>query len=199
MGKAVFLDWVLCIFLLIFATATFFRNGVWLDEFTLWNDVAYKSPGKATPHVNLANELERRGAHVAAEREFREALKVNSLDSRAINGLAVIYFRQERYDEATRLFRILAEEKPNEPYFQNNLGVALMRQNRLDEAAERFQAAIRLLPGFADAYSNEGVVYRKLGLPRKAEDAFRKALALNPEHAGARLNLQELEALGWKR
>lgn len=180
------------IFLLL-ATVSFMRNTVWLNEYTLWSDVVIKSPDKAMPHLNLGNALVRRGALAEAERAFNDVLSINSLDSRAINGLAVVFFRQERFEEASRLFRVLTEEKPNEPYFQNNLGVALMRQGKLAEAETCFQAALRLLPGFADAHSNLGLVFRGQGRLREAERAFSKALDLNPNHMDARKNLSELQ------
>jgi Flp pilus assembly protein TadD len=154
------------------------------------------SPQKEAPHLNLGNALVRRSLYAEAEREFRQVLAINPLDSRAINGLAAIFYRQERYDEALRLFLLLANEKPENPYYQNNLGAAYLAKGKLAEAEASLQAALRLLSGYAEAYSNLGMVYRRQGRLYEAAEAFSKALDFNPNHANARKNLSELELSG---
>ena len=191
-GEVNKVDRIFIIILVIMALCTYKRNSVWKNEYTLWDDVAYKSPNKAMPHVNLGNAFVRRSLLDNAEKEFKLALKINPRDTRAINGLAVIYVKQKNYDEAIRLLEILASDKPDQAPFHNNLGVVYMEKGLLDEAIVRFNMAIKVAPDFPDAYNNLGLVYKKKGLLKEARQEFEKALQLSPEHPNARRNLEEV-------
>ena len=46
---------LLCIILIMLLSATYLRNKMWMDEKSLWHDIAEKSPRKARVWVNLAN------------------------------------------------------------------------------------------------------------------------------------------------
>ena len=193
-GKVIFV-----IIIGFLATAAFARNSVWKNEYTLWKDVVQKSPNKAMPHVNFGNAFVRRGKLDYAEKEFKLALNVNPRDTRAINGLAVIYLKQKNYDEAIRLFEILAKDKPNEAPFQSNLGAAYMEKGLLDEAIESFRRAINVAPAFPDAHNNLGLAYKKKGKLAMAKEEFEKALQSSPEHIDAKRNLNEVMQLMEKK
>lgn len=193
MHKTSRLEWFLILFVALMGILAHERNYTWRDELSLWDDVAVKSPQKVAPHLNLGNALVRRGALDAAAREFERALEINPLDSRVINSLAVIAFRQERYDEAIRLLQVLVEDKPDEPYFQNNLGALYMKKGALGKAEVHLRTAIQLRPDYAEAYNNLGLVCRGQDRLREAAAAFSKVLELNPNHTDARKNLSELQ------
>lgn len=182
------------IVILLMAALSFFRNQTWLDEYTLWSDVVQKSPNLALPHINLGNAFVRRGALDSGVVEYEAALGINPLDTRAINGLAVVAYRRERFEDAVRLFHILAKEKPRDPYFHNNLGSALLRLERIEEAVEHFQQAVRLRPEFSDAFINLGKAFLLQGHMVEASDAFRQALRISPGHPGALSGLADLES-----
>lgn len=192
-GAANIVDRIIIVILVIMALCTYKRNLVWKNEYTLWDDVTYKSPNKAMPHVNLGNAFVRRGFLDDAEKEFKAALSVNPRDTRAINGLAVIYVKKKNYDEAIRLLEILTSDKPNEAPFHNNLGVVYMEKGLLDEAINRFNTAVKVAPDFPDAYNNLGLVYKKKGLLKEARQEFEKALQLSPDHPNARRSLEEVK------
>lgn len=181
------------VILIALALTTYERNRVWRNEYTLWDDTVNKSPNKAMPHVNLGNAFVRRNLLDNAEKEFKAALEINQRDTRAINGLAVIYYNQKNYDEAIRLLEILASDKPNEAPFHNNLGVVYMEKGLLDEAIIRFNTAVKVAPDYPDAYNNLGLAYKKKGLLKEATQEFEKALQLNPGDPNARRNLEEVK------
>ncbi|KAF0143613.1 MAG: hypothetical protein FD156_2515 [Nitrospirae bacterium] len=184
--------WVFAGILVVLTLAAYERNRVWKNEYTLWRDVVHKSPNKAMPHVNIGNAFVRRGMLELAEREFKLALNSNPRDTRAINGLAVIYLKQKNYDEAIRVFEILASDKPNEAPFQSNLGAAYMEKGLLDKAIEKFNTALKVAPDFPDAHNNLGLAYMKKGMLTKAKEEFEKTLQLNPEHIYTKRNLNEV-------
>jgi Flp pilus assembly protein TadD len=186
--------WFLVVWLIFCGVTAHLRNRVWKNELTLWSSVVVLSPEKVAPHLNLGNALLRRDVLVEAEQEYRTVLAINPLDSRAINGIAAICFRQENFAEAQRLFQILVNEKPEEPHFQNNLGVAFLRQGAFSEAEKHFRTAINLLPGYADAYNNLGLLYREQGMLREATEAFSVALGYDSNHIAARKYLNEIQS-----
>ncbi|TAL22330.1 MAG: tetratricopeptide repeat protein [Nitrospirae bacterium] len=187
--------WVFASIVVVLSLAAYERNRVWKNEYILWKDVVQKSPNKAVPHVNLGNAFVRRCVLERAEKEFKLALEINPRDIRAINGLAVIYLKQKNYDEAIRLFEILAKDKTNEPGFDSNLGVAYMGKGLLDKAIEQFKAALNVDPDFPDAHSNLGLAYKKKGMLKEAKEEFEKALQLSPEHIDAKRDLDEVKQL----
>ena len=180
------------IILVVFIITSYARNSVWKNEYTLWADVVYKSPNKAMPHINLGNAFLRRNVVNYAENEFNLALQVNPKDTRAINGLAVIYMKTGSYNDAIKMFDILSTDKPHEPGFHSNIGVAYMQKGLLNEAIAKFNQAIKIDPDFPDAYANLGLAFKKKGMLKEAKQELEKALRISPEHRDARKNLDDV-------
>ncbi len=184
--------WIYVFFLLSYLGLTYTRNYIWKNEYTLWKDVSLKSPDKAVPHINLGNAFIRRNALQYAEQEFNLALKVNSRDVRALNGLAVIYLKRGQLDEAVRVFEILATDKADDPHFHSNLGVVYMQKGLMDAAIKEFKTAIALDPNYPDPYINLGLAFQKKGLLTEAKQEYERVLQAYPEHRNARLLLEEV-------
>jgi tetratricopeptide (TPR) repeat protein len=195
MNPAIYRKWFYVVFLLFYAAFTYTRNYVWENEITLWNDVAYMSPHKAVPHINLGNAFIRRNALQYAEHEFMLALDVNSRDVRALNGLAVIYLKRKQFDEAIRVFKILAMDKNDDPHYLSNLGVVYMQKGLMDDAIKEFEAAIAMDPNYADAHYNLGLAFRNKGMLKEAKQQFKLALRVYPGHHLAREKLEEINVL----
>jgi Flp pilus assembly protein TadD len=187
--------WFYVFFLLSYLGLTYTRNHTWKNEYTLWKDVTFKSPDKTVPHINLGNAFIRRNALQYAEQEFILALKVNSRDVRALNGLAVIYLKRGQFDEAIRVFEILAADKADEPHFHSNLGVVYMQKGLLDAAIKEFKTAIALDPNYLEASVNLGLAFQKKGMLAEAKQEYEQVLQAYPEHRDARLLLDELNRL----
>lgn len=184
--------WIYVFFLVSYLGLTYTRNYIWKNEYTLWKDVSLKSPGKAVPHINLGNAFIRRNALQYAEQEFNLALKVNSKDVRALNGLAVIYLKRGQLDEAIRVFEILATDKADDPHFHSNLGVVYMQKGLMDAAIKEFKTAIALDPNYPDPYINLGLAFQKKGMLTEAKQEYERVLQAYPEHRNARLLLDEI-------
>ncbi len=188
-------NWIYVFFLLLCLGSTYARNYVWKNEYTLWKDVTLKSPEKAVPHINLGNAFIRRNALQYAEQEFKLALKVNSRDVRALNGLAVIYLKRRQFDEAIGVFKILASDKADDPHFHSNLGVVYMQKGLMDDAIKEFKTAISLDPNYPDAYFNLGLALKYKGMLREAKQEYELALQVYPGHREARNQLDEINRL----
>ncbi len=195
MSLTTYRTWIYVFFLLSYLGLTYTRNYIWKNEYTLWKDVSLKSPDKAVPHINLGNAFIRRNALQYAEQEFILALKVNSRDVRALNGLAVIYLKRGQLDDAIRVFKILATDKADEPHYHSNLGVVYMQKGLMDTAIKEFKTAIALDPNYPDASVNLGLAFQKKGMLTEAKQEYERVLQAYPEHRDARLLLDEINRL----
>jgi Flp pilus assembly protein TadD len=183
------------IILLVLITASYSRNYVWKNEYTLWKDVSHKSPNKIVPHIELGNAFIRRNALQYAEREFNVALNINPQDVRALNGLAVIFYKRGQLDEAIRVFEVLAADKADNPHFHSNLGVMYMEKGLFDAAIKEFKAAVDLDPAYPETYGNLGLAFMKKGQLKDARQAYEHALRIYPEFTYAQKQLDEINRL----
>ena len=195
MNPTIYRKSVYVFFLLFYIGLTYTRNYIWKNEYTLWNDVTYMSPNKAVPHINLGNAFIRRNALQYAEHEFNLALKVNPSDVRALNGLAVIYLKEGRLDDAMRIFEILAADKADEPHYHSNLGVVYMQKGLMESAIKEFKTAIALDPSYPDAYTNLGLAFQKKGMLTEAKQEYERVLRMYPDYSFAQKHLDEVNLL----
>ncbi len=75
----------------LLAVATYFRNGVWQDDVSIWKDNAAKAPNKARVHENLGISYRKQGRIEEAIYEFKKAFEINPNLAPARNQLALIY------------------------------------------------------------------------------------------------------------
>ncbi len=87
----------------------------------------------------------------AAAEYFEHALRIDPGDWVALGRLATLRARQERYQEALRLYRKLLEIDQASAQTHANMGVALYYLNRPDEARRSFERALSLDPDLATA------------------------------------------------
>jgi protein O-GlcNAc transferase len=124
---------------------------------------------------------------------------IRSKPSKAAQALqqAVQFHRQDRLDEAARLYRTVLAAQPNHFDARHLLGVLRYQQGRLTEALDHMSAALKSNPNAAAALSNRGLVLAKLGRTKDALASFDRAVALRPDYTEALNNrgnvLQDLK------
>ena len=148
---------------LALSTTTYFRNTVWADGESLWEDAARKSPNWDRPHNNLGTVYYDQGRLDEAIREFQTALKLNYDYADAHNNLGVVYERQGRLDEATKEYAASVMLKPDNADMRNNLGSSYERLGRFDLAVKEYEAALRIDPGHAGALNNLEGLNNRIG------------------------------------
>jgi tetratricopeptide (TPR) repeat protein len=89
----------------------------------------------------LLKELNR---YEEAEKEYKEALRINPDDALAHYNLGVLLYELKRYDEAEKEYREALRINPDYAEAHGNLGILLKNLNRKDEAKKEFEIARNL-------------------------------------------------------
>ncbi|MFQ6111961.1 MAG: tetratricopeptide repeat protein, partial [Nitrospinota bacterium] len=103
-------------------------------------------------HTNMGVLYDLRGLKGEAEREFREALRLDPENIRALNNLAIIHEERGELKRALSLYQRAVALRPD--YFEGraNYASALLRIGRFSEGLAEFQALLMERPRFAPAY-----------------------------------------------
>jgi tetratricopeptide (TPR) repeat protein len=153
---------------------------------------------------------------VSAEREIREAIRLNPSSSKAHQYYSGVLTAAGRMDEATQEARRGTELDPLSATAGTTLGVRLYYSNRIDEAEAEFQKTLEVTPSFAVAHWGLAQCYRLKGRMEDQLDELTKAVTLSGNSAYMRAHLgygyaaagdraralaiaEELEAEGPKR
>ncbi|HLW79250.1 MAG TPA: tetratricopeptide repeat protein, partial [Terriglobia bacterium] len=105
---------------------------------------------------------------------------------------AVADFDAQRYADADRKLRPLAERLPDNFEVNELLGLVCAAEGQDDRADRYLNRAVRLKPAAAAARANLAVHLAHLGKTAAAETEFKKAVELEPASYDANHNLGEL-------
>ena len=78
-------------------------------------------------------------------------LELDPHDTEVIDRLAALRFAEQRYEEAYRLYRTLAEITPDSAQTHSNLGATLYYLGRSEDALRSFERALSLDPDLEPA------------------------------------------------
>jgi eukaryotic-like serine/threonine-protein kinase len=138
------------------------------------------------PYVSLGRLHTSLSKNDLALQEFQKALSINPRDAEAISGMAGVYERMGRIQDAEQSYKRAMALKPDYWDGYNSLANFYDRQGKTAEAIVQYQRVIELTPDNPAAYSNLGAEYTSVGDQRsneKAELAFKKSLELSPTYA----------------
>lgn len=76
---------------------------------------------------------------------------------------ALVYYDEQKYDEAIAEFKKAVELNPNLAEAHYNLGVVYLTKELFDEAIAEFKRAIDIAPEFAPAHNNLAIIYYSKG------------------------------------
>jgi tetratricopeptide (TPR) repeat protein len=102
------------------------------DSAVLWNKM-----GIANHHMfNLQ----------AAEKDYKEALKLNHHYPEAWNNLGAVYYGQKKYHDAEHAYKKAIKLNPKSAMFYSNLGTAYLAERNYKKGAEEYRVALSLDP-----------------------------------------------------
>jgi tetratricopeptide (TPR) repeat protein len=171
------------------SAATYSRNHVWRNQFSLLEDEIKKSPGKDRPRYLLGKMYGERGQMDKAEYHLRMATSINPGSIGSHYFLAITYMRMNRLAEAADEYKKAIALKFVFAEAHAGLGDIYTRQGRIQEALNEYRIALSLKPSLVEVHYNLGKLYAGLGMKNEARNEFSIALRLNPNFVEAREKL----------
>ncbi len=123
---------------------------------------------------------------------FRNAIRIDSLNGAAHDGLANILQMEGKVEEAIAELQIALRFDPNQPRALSTLASLISQKDNQDEALKLCKRAIHLSPKYAPAHSNLGLIFRRRDNFDAAEESYLEAIELDPRLDAARVNLAQL-------
>ena len=127
-----------------------------------------------------------------AEKEYRDAIRINPNYADAHNNLGNLLKNLKRYEEAEKEYREAIKINPDYAYTHNNLGNLLQNLKRYEEAENEYREAIKINPDYAEIHNNLGNLLQNLKRYEEAEKEYREAIKINPNDILAHQNISEL-------
>ncbi len=150
----------------------------------------------ASSHAAFADALQesgklfKKGQYPAAMKEINAWLAKHPKDAQGRFLKGLILTRENKPDEAIRVFQGLTVDYPRLPEPYNNLAVIYAAQGNYEKAKGELEAAIQTHPSYATAHENLGDIYAKL-----ASQAYDKALQLDKPSAKPEMRLEMIDSL----
>jgi tetratricopeptide (TPR) repeat protein len=183
------LNFFMAILIAALSVASYYRNQVWQNEFTVWNDVVRKSPHKARPYNNLGSAYAQQGNFNQALADYNRSIEINPRFADAFFNRGVVYDRTGDVDHAIKDYDQAIDISPDYADAYNNRGDVFSRMGEYDQAMLDFNKAIAIAPNYAGAYFNRGLIYSKQANFIRAIAEYNKAIQFNPSYADAYYNL----------
>jgi len=127
-----------------------------------------------------------------AEILWKRTIETSSGYSGGYNNLGMLYFGQNKNQEALDLFSKAIELENDYAPAYNNLGRVYLEQGNYNKAFELFKKSIELDPEHPDPYNNLGIIYKKAGNYSMALKYYKIAISLKSEYYKAYYNIGTL-------
>jgi tetratricopeptide (TPR) repeat protein len=132
------------------------------------------------------------GDSTAAEKSFREAIRLDSKFAAPFLGMAELAFAGKRLDEAASWIEQAVKAQPADAHVQASYGRLLVLRKKLPEAEAAFRRAIAADPRLVRPRVDLADVLAARGDLGKAAVQYEEVVAIDPQHAGARFGLGEV-------
>ena len=169
---------LLSVILIAFSLATISRNGDWVSEISLWQDVTRKNPYSSRAHNNLGKAYFEKGDLTRAGFHFKKSIaNIPNFVKEKFNLKNADEFllrnkRSTNINSNNPNLRLVAEIV--EPHY--NLASIYIDQGKLDLAEKEYIQTLTLRPSHASAKIGLGSVYNKKGIFDKAEKFYLQAI-----------------------
>jgi tetratricopeptide (TPR) repeat protein len=169
-----------CVLAALAAVRITTRNGDWRDNVTFYTATLAVSPGAYYIHNNLGTEYWSQGNVPAAEKEWREALRLAPGSEYALHNLALVDIETKHYQEAEALLQSALAVRPDYSDAHLDLGRTFEATGRLPEAEEQMVAAEKLSPLNVRVRNTLSEFYFDRRRLPEAEAEARRSLEIEP-------------------
>jgi len=157
---------------------------------------ALLDPEAVEPRAILALLYSSMGKADLATAEYEAALKnaskLQPKNTDLYKGLGAIYLQQKKFQEAEKVYGLLASLTPDDPQVHLYLGSVYAELNNSALAEKEFMAALKLKPDCHEALNSLGYLYVEADKNLdQAESMIRKALSIDPDNGAY------IDSLGW--
>ncbi|MFC1485602.1 tetratricopeptide repeat protein [Candidatus Latescibacterota bacterium] len=180
---------VLGILVSCYSFATYQRNFVWKNEYSLWTDVIKKSPMKKRPYINLGNYFYEHGDIAQAEQLFKTAITLDPDHPVAYNNLGTIYAARDDMDAALEAFQTAVRLTPGYADAHFNIGNVYYYRKQYDEAIREYRLAVARDPDLVEAFHNLAAALYAHGDLDDAIATYRRTISLDPNLVEAHYHL----------
>jgi Flp pilus assembly protein TadD len=126
--------------------------------------------------------LERAGRWKEAERDLKEALRLNPDEPELLNYLGYSWIdRNENLGEALEMVRRAVSQNPRSGAMVDSLGWAHYRLGDFPRAVQTLEQAVELEPGDPEINNHLGDAYWRVGRREEAGFQWRRVLTLDPD------------------
>jgi tetratricopeptide (TPR) repeat protein len=145
----------------------------------------------------MGEALDGLGREDDAIAELQAAAVASPTEPEAHFGLGYLFWKEKRYDEAEREFRLELDKDPSHAQAAAYLGDVLMRRGDQAAAEPLLEKARRLNPQVRIAHLDLGIVYAGRKQNDRAMRELREAVKLDPSRADAHYRLARVyQSLG---
>jgi protein O-mannosyl-transferase len=168
---------LLCIVALAYAVRTVSRNREWGDEAKLYRGAADTQDDSSVIRTNLGSIAINRGNLELAEREWLQALAIDPTNAYALDDMALLRQRQQRYLESVDYSRRALRNLPAYTTAHVNLAETLAAMKRSAEAGWEFRVATTLTPLSTRAHNSYGKFLLSQGRSEEARAEYERSAA----------------------
>ncbi len=176
-------------FILFNSFATYSRNKVWKDGYTLWSDVIKKNSLSFNANLEMGKYYLEKEDYEKAFLFARRTLKLAPGHPSTYHLLGLLYVKTGQTERGVKFLKRAIALRPSRPHAYLDLAFVYMDLGREDEAIKIFEKVANLNPFDDKANYNIGYLYMKKGQMQKAENYFLKAIKINPSNYPALYNL----------
>jgi len=165
------------------------RNGVWLDDTTLWLYTYQREPNSARACSNLGNTYFKNKQYEAAIQMYKKSLSLPYSYPFIHFNLGATYEKVGLVDKAIEEYKASISRNSDNTLAFNNLGTVYDKLGLYDLAIEAYNSALANNPYFPVTHNNLGNTYEHVGNPEKAIAEYTEALKIDNNYADAHNNL----------
>lgn len=184
---------MLALVVAFFGARTWTRNYDWKDEPTLFESTARSAPNSAKAQYNFGVVLQQKGAHAAAEAQFRRALDIMPRTEDAALRIGTGLELQGFVGQALPWYRRALQIAPEWPPAHRNLCRALLATSQLEAAEAACRNGLRYSPADPDLLKALGASLVARGQTEKGIDVLQRSLRLNQDDSELRTYVGQLE------